>query len=138
MSVGTTVNGEYYQWILREKVRPAVRGKRPTLLDEGVILLHDNASPHFKRCVVEMLAQWEWEVLSHPPYSPDLSPCDFFLFAAIKEPLRGQRFQSQEDINAAWKASIDQVNAAGTEQGIMRLPHLWEKCVAADGAYFES
>ena len=135
--VGTTVNGEYYQWILREKVRPAVRRKRPNLLDEGVIL-HDNASPHFKRCVVEMLAQWEWEVLSHPPYSPDMSPCDFFLFAAIKEPLRGQRFQSEEAISAAWKASIDQVNAAGTEQGIMRLPHLWEKCVAADGAYFES
>ena len=136
--VGTTVNGEYYQWILREKVRPAVRRKRPNLLDEGVILLHDNASPHFKRCVVEMLAQWEWEVLSHPPYSPDMSPCDFFLFAAIKEPLRGQRFQSEEAVNAAWKASIDQVNAAGTEQGIMRLPHLWEKCVAADDAYFES
>ena len=63
--VGTTVNGEYYQRILREKLRPAVRRKRLNLLHEGVILLHDNASPHFKRCVLEMLAQWEWEVLSY-------------------------------------------------------------------------
>ena len=91
-----------YWWLspmnLQKKVRPAVRKKLPNLLDEGVLILHDNASPHFRRCVVEMLAQWEWEVLSHPPYSPDMSSCDFLL-AAIKKLLCVQHFRSEEDIN---------------------------------------
>ena len=135
--LGTTVNGDYYQWILREKLRPALRRRRPALLAEGVILLHDNARPHLKACVVEMLVRWEWEVLSHPPYSPDLSPCDFFLFSAIKEELRGRRFQTEEEINTAWKASINRLDSDAIERGIARLPKLWEKCVAAHGAYFE-
>ena len=30
--------------------------------------------------------------LSHPPYSPDLSPCDVFLFPKLKKPLSGRRY----------------------------------------------
>ncbi|PNF16982.1 hypothetical protein B7P43_G03143, partial [Cryptotermes secundus] len=36
-------------------------------------------------------------VLPHPPYSPDLAPCDFFLFHRVKAKLRGRRFQSSEE-----------------------------------------
>ena len=135
---GTTVSGDYYQWILREKLRPALRRRRRDLLTEGVILLHDNARPHLKTCVVEMLAKWEWEVLTHPLYTPDLSPCDFFLFAAIKKELRGRRFRSEEEINAAWSASIKNLDMDAIERGITRLPQLRKKCVEAHGAYFES
>ena len=45
----------YYQWILREKLRRALRGRRSDLLREGVILLHDNASSLFKASVVQTL-----------------------------------------------------------------------------------
>lgn len=135
---GTTVNGDYYQWILREKLRPALRRRRQDLLTEGVILLHDNARPHLKTSVVEMLAKWKWEVLAHPPYSPDLSPCDFYLFSAIKEELRGRRFRTEEEINAAWRTSIRNLDTDAIERGITRLPQLWQKCVDANGAYFES
>ena len=40
-----TVNGEYYLHVLHDFVRPAIRRKRPELL-ETVILLQDNAAPH--------------------------------------------------------------------------------------------
>ncbi|PAA54417.1 hypothetical protein BOX15_Mlig004941g5 [Macrostomum lignano] len=85
---GTTVNGDYYKWILQEKLRPAIRKKRPDLLESAVILLHDNAPAHRKHNVVELLSKWGWEVLQHPAYSPDLSPCDFFLFPSVKKHLR--------------------------------------------------
>ena len=39
----------------------------------------------------------------HPPYSPDLSPCDFFLFPRIKDSLRGIRSQSTEELKKASK-----------------------------------
>ena len=72
---GTTVNGDYYASFIRHHLRPAIRKKRPDLLREGPIILHDNASPHTKRDVVQLLTEeYDWEVLQHPPYSPDLSP----------------------------------------------------------------
>jgi plasmid stabilization system protein ParE len=30
-----------------------------------------------------------WELLSHPPYSPDLAPSDYHLFGPLKDRLRG-------------------------------------------------
>ena len=33
------------------------------------------------------LRRWQWKILVHPPYSPDMSPCDYDLFAKVKEPV---------------------------------------------------
>jgi hypothetical protein len=38
--------------------------------------------------------------ISHPPYSPDLAPCDFFLFQKMKLKLKGHRFDTIEEIQA--------------------------------------
>ena len=58
--------------------------KRPSKGWSGVHLLHDNAYSH--KCVVvkSFLASEKVKVLNHPPYSPDLCPCDFFLFPRLK------------------------------------------------------
>ena len=42
-------------------------------------LLHDNGSPHTHRDVVNYLEEEGMEIISHPPHSPDLAPCDFWL-----------------------------------------------------------
>ena len=39
-----------------------------------------------------------WETLEHPLYSPDLSPCDYFLFAAMKKSLGGDRFVNNDEV----------------------------------------
>ena len=41
---------------------------------------YDNASSHLARLTVEFHEQKQIEVIEHPPYSPDLSMCDFWLF----------------------------------------------------------
>jgi len=38
-------------------------------------------------------------VMLQPPYSPDLAPCDFFLFQKVKSTVKGYRFESTEDIH---------------------------------------
>ena len=38
------------------------------------------------------------KVLYHPPFSPDISPCDFDLIPKVKELLRGRRFKTIPDI----------------------------------------
>ena len=77
----------------------AVRRKRPQL--QNVIILHDNATPHKAICVRDLLRRWSWEVLEHPPYTPDLSPCDYDLIPKLKALLRGQRFRTRDDIAIA-------------------------------------
>ncbi|PAA51888.1 hypothetical protein BOX15_Mlig021490g1, partial [Macrostomum lignano] len=83
------------------------------------------------------IESWGWEILPHPPYSPDLSPCDFFLFPRIKESMRGQRFSTEEDVNQAYKAGIAAVTNNGMTTGIDGLVRRWEKCIEAEGSYFE-
>ena len=48
--------------------------------------------------VTGFLAKHETEVIAQPPYSPDLAPCDFFLFPKLKYPLRGTRHETIEAI----------------------------------------
>jgi hypothetical protein len=49
-------------------------------------------------------------VLAHPPYSPDLAPCDYWLFSCVKEHIRGKWFDSEDDINTAVIASFARTN----------------------------
>ena len=53
---------------------------RPDLLDDGPLILHDNARPHLGKVVTDFLSKYEREVLPHAPHSPDMSPPDFSLF----------------------------------------------------------
>jgi hypothetical protein len=39
-----------------------------------------------------------WTALEQPPYSPDLSPCDYHMFGPLKEALGGQRFDDDEQV----------------------------------------
>jgi hypothetical protein len=46
-------------------------------------------------------------IVPHPPYSPDLAPCDFALFPKLKMKLKGQCFETVSDIqgNRKWYAT---------------------------------
>jgi len=80
-----TVTGLYYADFSKHHLRRAVRKKRPHFLGENTpIILHDNARPHVADVVNQLLARWQWEVPYHPPYSPDISPCDFDLIRKVK------------------------------------------------------
>ena len=71
----------------------ALREKRPEYEQrhDKVILLHDNARPHI---VKKYLETFKWNVLSHPPYSPDIAPSDYWLFRRMQHDLTSHRFTS--------------------------------------------
>jgi histone-lysine N-methyltransferase SETMAR len=118
-------------------VRKALCHKQPELLERGAILLQDNATPHRHHDVQNLVQRSGWEVLAHPPYSPDLAPCGYWLFSRVKKHLRGKRFQSEEDTNTAVTASLRRVTKDEYRAAIDRLPRRWEKCVDSAGAYIE-
>jgi transposase len=90
------------------------------------IILHDNARSHTANAVTDLLRRWRWEILEHPPYSPDMSPCDYDLFAKMKEPLRGKRYNTRDAIIGAIGRSLQDVNRDGRADGVRRLPHVWQ------------
>jgi hypothetical protein len=53
----------------------------------------DNAPAHNALAVKQILADKCIPVLEHPPFSPDLVPCDFYLFLKLKSALKGTNFQ---------------------------------------------
>ena len=86
-----TVTGRFYKSSVLKKVKEFYNKKRPSKGWSGVHLLHDNASSHKCEVVKSFLASEKVKVLNHPPYSPDLSPCDFFLFPRLKKMLSGNK-----------------------------------------------
>jgi hypothetical protein len=53
-----------------------------------------NAPAHNALSVKRYLAKNNIPVMEHPPYSPNLAPCDFFLFLKIKSAVKGTKFES--------------------------------------------
>ena len=97
---GSTVNQTYYIEVLK-RLRDAIRRKRSELWRSGDWFFHhDDASAHSALRTREFLAKHSITVLPHPPYSPGLAPCDFFLFPMLQRPLKGRRFETIPEITA--------------------------------------
>ena len=82
---GTTINAAYYKWVLQEKLHPAIRKKWPGLVEYGLIFHHNNAPVHMAILVMDLLDNWDWELLGQPRYSPNLAPTDFYLFPKMRD-----------------------------------------------------
>ena len=133
-----TITGDRYRLQLMRLSR-ALKDKRPQYTErhEKVILQHDNARPHVAKVVKTYLETLRWDVLPHPPYSPDIAPSDYHLFRSMTHGLAEQHFRSYEDTKKwvdSWIASKDE---QFFRDGIRKLPERWEKVVANDGQYFQ-
>lgn len=137
LKTGETINGELYRRQLM-RLKQALARKRPEWdsRHEKLIFQHDNARPHVAKPVKNYLENVGWEVLPHPPYSPDIAPSDYYLFNCLNNDLINERFTSFEDIEkwvSDWIASKDE---EFFRHGIRKLPERWEKVVVSDGKYF--
>lgn len=134
---GTTITKEYYQEVLR-RLRDAVRRKRPDLWATGSWKLHhDNAPAHSSHLIQNFLTKHSTPVVRQPPYSPDMAPCDFWLFPKLKMPLKGTRFQTREDIMQNATDHLRAIPKEDFQRCFQQWQKRWEKCVAAQGDYFE-
>jgi hypothetical protein len=58
-----------------------------------------------------------------------MSPCGYDLFAKMKDPLRGTRYNIREEIIRAVGRSLLDINRNGHADGVRRLPQIWQKMV---------
>ena len=100
---GQTVNKEYYVEVLRE-LRKRFRRKRPELFKSGQWHFHqDNTPVHNSILVTDYLTKMGIKTVPHPPYSPDVAPCDFWLFPK----LRCRCYETIEEMKEAVTKVID-------------------------------
>jgi histone-lysine N-methyltransferase SETMAR len=101
------------------------------------LLLHDNAPAHKAASVCQFLTPKNVTTLYHPPYSPDLSPPDYFLFPKLKMKLKVLHFADVAEIQ---EAVTDELKKAQKEEFSATFQKLYDRAKAyiyANGAYFE-
>jgi transposase len=91
------------------------------ILTSGVVLLHDNTGPHTAARTRALLEHFNWELFDHPPYSLDFVPNDFHLFTYLKNRVRSQRFNDNEELMEGVKMWLSPYEADFFHTGIQKL-----------------
>ena len=73
------------------------------------------------------------KTVPHPPYSPDLAPCDFWLFSKH----RGCRYVTIEEMKEAVTKVIDTLTQEDIHEAFEKLFEWYNKCITARGDCFE-
>ena len=98
---GQAVNKEYYVEVLREFSKRFCR-KKLALFESGQWhFRQDNAPVHNSILVTDYLTKMDIKTVPQPSYSPDLAPCDFWLFPKLNEKLRSFRYVTIEEMKEA-------------------------------------
>ena len=118
---------------LRE-FRKCFRRERPALFKSAQWhFQQDNAPVYNSILVTEYLTKMGIKTVPHPPYSPELAPCDFCLFPK----LRGCRYETIEDMKEAVTKVIDTLTQENFHGALQNLLERYNKHIAAGGDYFE-
>ncbi|GFU62923.1 uncharacterized protein TNCV_40731 [Trichonephila clavipes] len=98
-------------------------------------LRQNGSEKHFS--VNRFLVSKNIPVAPQPPYSPDLSPCDFFLFLKLKNHPKGQHFGTKENIQTAVTDQLKAIPISEFHQCYEEWKKRLQRCVASEGSYFE-
>ena len=115
-------------------VQQEIPREEASTLQSGQWHFHqDNAPVNNSILVTEYLTKMGIKTVPHPPCSPDLASCDFWLFPK----LRGCRYETNEEM----KETMTKVNDTLTQEdfpgAFQKLLELYNKCIAAGIDYFE-
>ena len=131
---GQRVNKEFYVEVLRE-FRKRFLGKRPALFQSGQWHFHqDNAPVNNSILVTDDLTKMSIKTVPHPPYSPDLTPGDFWLFSKLRGCCRYETIEERKEAVTKVTDTLTQEDFHGVLQ---KLLEWYNKCIAAGGDYFK-
>ncbi|CAJ0931347.1 unnamed protein product, partial [Mesorhabditis belari] len=124
---GQTVTANLYQGQL-DRVDQALR--RQGVDTASTKFLHDNARPHVAKITQQKIEEMGWEVLPHPPYSPDLAPSDYHLFRSMHHSLAEKKFKNRDEVQIWVSNFFESQPVEFFKKGIHSL-----RVIDADGEY---
>jgi len=116
---GHTINAEYYSSLLVQS-KDILKEKRRGQVTMGVLFLHDNAPAQRALATQTKLGYLGFQCLDHPPYSPDLAPSDYHLFA-------------DAEIIAAAETWLDGQHSEFFLSGMQKLEQRAKNCIELRG-----
>lgn len=130
-----TINADVYSEQLRRLNLELIK-KRPRLVNiKKVLFHHDNARPHTARTMLQKISEFNWELLPHPAYSPDIAPSDFHLFRGLQNFLLGKKLNSKQDVQNELSTFFASKPESFYSNGIKKLPVRWREIVDSGGKY---
>lgn len=118
-----------------DSLNESIIQKRPELVSHKGVVFHHDVRPHTSLITHQKLLELGWDVLPHPPHSPDLAPSDFHLFRSLQNSLHGITFNSDEAVNQHLVKFFTDKDGSFYERGIMKLTERWQKVVEQNGHY---
>ena len=107
------------------------------LSDKSWLLHRDNAPAHKAISVRQLLVKKQITALDHPPYFPDLAPCDFWIFPKLKAMMKGTHFLSLEEIKASVTRELKRLKEEDFTKCFRGWKDRMQKCIDLEGEYFE-
>ena len=136
-----TMNGERYLNMLKEKVLSDIS---PWGNIDDIIFMKDGAAPHFLKDVREWLdrtfpERWLGRRGPHkwPARSPDLTPCDFFLWGWAKEEVYKTKPKTIPELKERIFDVLGNVPCEFLRKTINNIPKRLRKLIANKGAHIE-
>ena len=103
----------------------------------GLLYKMDIRSAVIDAVIRQFLAEINIASLEHPPYSPGLAPCDFFLIPKIKSVLKETRFSDIDFIKIAATTELKKMSENAFQECFESWKRRMYKCFQVEGDYFE-
>lgn len=136
------VNQESYMAMLQEHLVPAL--ELPDLRDALLYFMQDGAGPHRAREVLRRLLELFGDRLialganiPWPPRSPDLTPCDFFLWGYLKQMVYRQSYNTIEELKLAIAVAAQSITRDMLQRTFLNFYKRLHICVERQGKHVE-
>jgi len=132
---GQTINAEYYS-ALPLQLKDILKEKRRGKVTKVVLFLHENAPARRALATQKKVAYLGFQLLDHPPYSPDLAPSGYHLFPGLKKQLKGRHFSSDAEVIVAAETWF-YGQPVFFLSGLQKLEQQTKKCIELHGKYVD-
>lgn len=82
--------------------------------------------------------EFKWEILKHPPYSPDLSLLDAYVFGRIKKHLHTLTFTTSEEVALEAQDFLNTFTEEYFQACHLDLVHRWKRIIELEGEYYDN
>ena len=126
----------YYRWTINSEkycaqldvLKNAIEEKRPDWANNhGVVFQQDNVRPCVSVNTLQKLKGFGWDILNHPPHSPDMVPSDYYLFQSMEHSLRIKNFANLNNIQNHLDDFFASKPKGFYRTGMEKLPGRWQK-----------
>jgi transposase len=109
--------------------------KEPGTAGQKLIVHSDNARPHTARQTRDFIEAYGMEQAPHPPYSPDTTPSDFYLFDYVKDRLQRQHFEDGDQLFDAIIALAGTIERVTLQREFLEWMEGLRRCIDANDEY---